>query len=132
MAFRLTGDKLMWDTARSIAKGNGLGDIGESPGAAPGLNPSTGCDEPEMIFGLLDLYEKTGERAYLDLATRVGRNILGNRFDKGFFVENKRLLYARFDAVRAPGVAARRRCDPGQACAGAALHGELLVLRERV
>ena len=101
LAYRLSGDKFMWEMARSIGRGNDLGDIGASPGDAARLNIATRCSDPQAIFGLLDLYKNTGDKSYLKLAQRVGDNVLNNRLHNGFFVPSKEHLFARFDSVEA-------------------------------
>ncbi len=99
MAWRLTGDPLMWETARQIGLGNRLGDIGATPGAPPALNLETDCFDADVIFALLELHEKRGDRAYLDLGGRIAQNIIDNGFVKGFFVPSARHAYAKFDAA---------------------------------
>jgi len=101
MAYRLSGDPFMWEMARDIGRGNGLGGIGSKPGAGGSLKMATRCSEPHALFGFLDLYKKTGRRAYLEMAKRIGDNILKDRFHQGFFVASKNLLFARVDSIEA-------------------------------
>jgi pectate lyase len=101
LAWRLTGVPEHWQMARDVGRGNGLGDIGESPDAEPALNNSTTCSDPLALLGLLEIHRKTGSPAWLRAAQRVGDNILTQRFDKGFFLPSKDHLYARFDSVEA-------------------------------
>lgn len=101
LAFRLSGDNFMWEMSRNIGRGNDLGDIGEAPGSRPSLNMATACSDSEALFGLLDLHRKTGKKPYLELARKIGDNILRDRFHKGFFVPSKEHLFAKFDNVEA-------------------------------
>jgi pectate lyase len=92
LAFRLTENQFMWDMARSIAAGLELGDLG--------LHAQ--CSDPYVVLAFLELHEKTGRRAFLQAAQRVGDNILRYRFQKGFFVPSKRHIYVRFDTLEPP------------------------------
>lgn len=97
LAWRLTGDPLMLDMTRVIGTNLGLGDLAVAAGNAPSPGQPTESDDPLLIFGLLEIYDATKERAYLELARRVGANVLRNRFHNGFFVATKAHLYCRFD-----------------------------------
>ena len=99
LAYRTTGDTFMWEMARSIARGNGLGDIGVTPGDEPHLPDHTDCSAYPALLGFLELHEKTGKSAYLNLAKKIGDNIVTNFFHKGFFVRSREHLYAKFDAL---------------------------------
>ena len=68
-----------------------------SPGKPGSLNHQTQVSDPLLIFGLLELYDATDEDAYLELAVRLGDNALESRFDKGFFVQSKNHVFAKFD-----------------------------------
>jgi len=99
IAYRASGGKFHWQMSRDIAKGYGLGDIGESAGKDAKLNMETDCSVPQVLLGFLELYEKMGESAFLALAKKIGDNILSERFYKGFFVPSKKHLYTKFDAL---------------------------------
>jgi len=99
MAYRISGDPFMRDTARSIARGEGLGDVGQASDAAPELDMGTLCSDPYDLLGCIELYRSTGRTEFSAMARRIGDNILEQRFCKGFFVPSKDHLYARFDAV---------------------------------
>ncbi|MHC4630959.1 MAG: ankyrin repeat domain-containing protein [Planctomycetota bacterium] len=96
VAYCETGDRFMWQMVREIALGNNLGDIGQTPGEAPKLQINTACSNAHGIFGFLELYAKTKKPAFLEMAQRIGDNILSSRFHRGFFVESKRHIYSRF------------------------------------
>jgi pectate lyase len=97
LAYKLSRDDLMWRMTRTIGRGLDLGEFGAVPGK-PGLpNHQTRVSDPLLIFGLLELYDATGEEAYLKLAVRLGDNVLESRFDKGFFVKSKNHVFAKFD-----------------------------------
>jgi pectate lyase len=99
MAYRVTGYRLMWDMTRNIAQGNGFGDIGATPVDKPQLEATTDCSDPYALLGFLELYGKTGRKPFLKMASRIGDNIIANRFQKGFFVPSKEHLYTKFDYV---------------------------------
>lgn len=99
LAARLSDDPLMWKMAGKIAKARGLGDIGSLPKGKTALKMTTSSADAGAIFGLLELYRKTGNRDYLTLAGRIGDNILKRFFHKGFFVKSRKHLFAKFDNV---------------------------------
>ncbi|HUV04092.1 MAG TPA: hypothetical protein VMX94_03175 [Armatimonadota bacterium] len=99
LASRLTGDPYAWEMARSISRGEALGDIGGTPKGDPKLNIDTDRSDPQDLLGCLELYRQTGNADFLDLAKRIGDNILKYRFHNGFFVRDERHLYARFDSI---------------------------------
>jgi hypothetical protein len=101
LAYRLTGNKFIWEMTRSIATGNGFGDIGARPKRGPSLRLGTGCSNAHALLGFLALYEKTRQKAFLDMAERIGHNILRTKFHKGFFVPSDKHIYAKFDAIEA-------------------------------
>jgi hypothetical protein len=96
LAYKLTRDGLMRRMTASIAQGLGLGELLPASGRAK-INADTSSSDPIIIFGLLELHEATGERAYLDLAKRVADNALATRIRNGFFVESQDHLCARVD-----------------------------------
>jgi len=99
LAFRLTGDPLMWQMARKIAQRNGLGDIGETQVGQPDLNLETDSSEAAALLAFLELYRKTGQRAFLTLSERIGDNILSAHFHRGFFLESDSHVFAQFDRI---------------------------------
>jgi pectate lyase len=98
LGYRVSGDALLWRTARRIGKGLGLGDI-VSPGRDPRLDPDTTTADVDIIFGLLDLHEATGSAAFLDAARHIGDNLLEKEFHKGFFVADKDHLFTKIDTI---------------------------------
>jgi len=99
LAFRLTENQFMWEMARSIAAGLELGDTGVNSKVEPNLQLNTQCSDLYVVLAFLELYQKTGNRAFLQAAQMVGDNILRYRFEKGFFVPSKKHIYVRFDAL---------------------------------
>lgn len=78
LAFRLTREPEHWDMAREIAKQLGLGDIGPKPRSRQrALNFNTTAADWRLLYGLLELHRATRDRAFLNLAARVGDNLLG-------------------------------------------------------
>lgn len=82
-AYRLTGDEAVWRVVRSIGRGLDLGELGETPGEKCELNLVTSCRDPRVIFALLELgWLYPG---YLELAERIGENLLATSFAEGYF-----------------------------------------------
>lgn len=75
-AHKLSGDTDLWEFARSLAQGYGLGDIGTAPGENMNLNMSTTARSGEYSGVMIELYRQTGKSAYLRLAEKIGNNIL--------------------------------------------------------
>lgn len=98
-AWTLEPDRAIWRVARGIAKGQTLGDIGEPGGAKLALNMQTDNHEPYAIFALIDLWQATGQKAYLTLADRVGQNILNTQRVNGFFVDDPQTEFANIDHI---------------------------------
>ncbi len=99
LAHRLTRDEHMWEMARSIARGNDLGDIGEGPKKPGKLNMETENADPVVLFAVLEMYGQAGKRPYLRLARRIGDNILATRFNKGFFTASPDHPNASFNSL---------------------------------
>jgi len=96
LAYKHTGDPFFWKMTREVGQVLDLTDIGEKVGGGP-ARTQTHVADPDLIFGLLELQEATGDRAYLELARSVGDNILEACFCKGFFVPSAKHVYAKFD-----------------------------------
>jgi pectate lyase len=99
LAYRVTGDKFMWEMARNISLADGYGDIGKTAKDSPKLNTNTNRFSLELLLGFLELYKKTAKLPYLKMAERIGDNILAYQFHKGFFVNSKEHLFCKFDTV---------------------------------
>ena len=99
LAYRITGDKFMWEMSRNIAKANHLGDIGVDYKSMAALNMTTGCVNAHAILGFLSLYEKAQKKSLVNIAKRIGDNILSQRFHAGFFIPSGKHIYAKLDNV---------------------------------
>jgi pectate lyase len=97
LVYRATGDDFIWQMVRDIALGNSFGDIGESPTYKPQLQMDAVCSSAYGILGFLELYAKTNKLELLQIARRIGDNILDEKFHKGFFVPSSKHIYTRFD-----------------------------------
>lgn len=98
-AFLIIGDIELWKMSRNIARGNGLGDLGEEPGKGICINKNTECSDPVALFAMIDLYKATKCKEYLDLGRIIGNNILQRSFNKGYFTKNSKKINAKFDAL---------------------------------
>lgn len=96
-AYRLSGDATLWDAVRSMARGHGLGDLGTTPGEAVAVNLETEADSPELIFGVLEVYRTEPHPAYLDLARRIGDNLVAAQYHDGWFLQSPQHLNANFN-----------------------------------
>jgi pectate lyase len=92
-AYRLTGDEEHWRMVRAIAKSLDLGDVGQ-PAAQRSLRTNTANQSWSVIYALLELARATDDRAFLQLASRVGDNVLKTQSASGLFPRPGR-LYAR-------------------------------------
>ncbi len=97
--YRLSGEPLLWEIARSMAADSGLGDIGRSGGKELGLNFETSCDDPLLLFAMLECYQATENEKFLELAVLLGENMLRERFHNGYFLPSRKHLYVKFDAI---------------------------------
>jgi len=97
LAYKLSKQDLMWQMARKIGSGLGIGDLGEVPGHNAGTHGKVSSSDPLAIFSLLEIWEATHNAAYLEMAQQVADHALEIRFHKGFFVESKDHLIAKFD-----------------------------------
>jgi pectate lyase len=55
--------------------------------------------DPMALLAVLEIYRAKPETAYLNLARRIGDNIVANRFVGNLFIEVKGQECARFDAI---------------------------------
>lgn len=90
-------EPVIWETARHIARANQVGELGITPGQGPKLNLATESADTNILFAMLDLYTATKQRAYLNMADRIGTNIVAKRFHHGFFLPDASHLMAKFD-----------------------------------
>ncbi len=99
LAYRLSGDRLMWQTARAMARHRGIGDIGPSPGVDVAVDLETTSSDPILLYAVLELCRSNDHPDYLALAERIGDNIIAQRFHKGFFLPSSGHVNARVGAV---------------------------------
>lgn len=95
MAYRLSGDKQIWNTIRKLAVAMGMGDVG-SPASGQGrtLKLETDSTDWRLIYALLELHRVTGCRSMLRMACRIADNLLKLQTSTGLFPRPKR-QYAR-------------------------------------
>ncbi len=89
-AYRMSGDALFGETAASLARGLGLGDI---PHGAPSV-PHT-ANDLRMIQALLEWNRLRPSHELLAAAKAAAENLLRDRFVAGLFVERPRQRFAR-------------------------------------
>ena len=97
LAWRLSGDAFCWQMARAIARGNGLGDLGEQPGQKPSLNRTASCAHPDAVIAMVEIHQKTGNAAYLEIACKVADNLLAAHFHRDLFVDGRDYRFTRLD-----------------------------------
>ncbi|POT57810.1 pectate lyase [Citrobacter amalonaticus] len=98
-AWTLEPNPQIWKVARGIARGQGLGDIGEPGGVNNQLNMATDNREPYAIFALIDLWQSSGQKRYLDLADKIADNIITTQRVNGFFMDDPQAIYANVDHI---------------------------------
>lgn len=83
-AYRLTKDEQHWKMVRTIARSLDLGELDQKAGhGSP--NENTGSTDWLALYALLELFRATGERPYLELADRIGHNLLATQARSGLF-----------------------------------------------
>jgi pectate lyase len=95
LAYRRSGDARLWEMARNLTRGNGWGELRETPQATPKLKIPGNVAQPRLLLALLELHRAGGNPAFLAQAEIVGQNILGQRVRNGWFVPSQRHLYCR-------------------------------------
>ena len=93
-AYRLTGDRFLYQITRGLAAGLGLGELGDEPdaqlsdsqmGTAIKQISASNQNDTLSLFGLLELYRATDRREYLVLAAHLGNRLVETFFNDGFF-----------------------------------------------
>ncbi len=97
-AARLTQRPRLWQTARDMARGFGLGDIGAEPGDEVALCAETPEPSPELIFALVELYRMAPQIQVLDAARQLADRMIEARFHHGFFLPSSTHRYANFNS----------------------------------
>jgi pectate lyase len=100
LAARASGEPVLRETVQHIGRAMNLGDLGDVmslDAVPPQLNLQTDNADPFCVFALLDLYKQTQRREYLDLARRIGDNLLARQFHRGFFVPDDNHVFCKFD-----------------------------------
>ena len=82
----LLGDEELWAAAKKIAAGLGLGCIGAIDGTGANVNLDTACNDSGAIVALVGMYEKTGNKSYLDLADKIACNVANDGMKNEYFV----------------------------------------------
>lgn len=98
-AYRLTKREMVWTTARAMARGFGLGDIGERPGGGVAMPDAAPTADPEVIFALLDIYRVVSHPDYIRMARKVADRIVAERFDGVFFRPSQTHVLANFNVI---------------------------------
>lgn len=80
--------RAIWETLRNMAKKKGLGDWGDYGSVNPSVNLSTTNSTPMNCIIASYLYETTGNGAYLDLARRIGENIIDTYYHNRIFKDS--------------------------------------------
>lgn len=97
--YSISKDDELWQMAREIAKSNDLGDIGTALAKNTDLNRNTKNNDARTLFAVLDLYQQSEYIAYLQLAKKIGENIIDSNFHHGYFVQDKSSNHAYFNSI---------------------------------
>ncbi|WJH33854.1 hypothetical protein N6H14_28305 [Paenibacillus sp. CC-CFT747] len=73
--YRLSKDPFLWEMARSIAKGIGLGELGSPKGEGRSLRNPGPAGDYRVLYALLDLYRATEDRRFLETAAGLGEGM---------------------------------------------------------
>ena len=87
--------EIIWNGVKNMCeKTYKTGDLGDPMnGIAPNLNMGATTSEPSLIRVMLNLYDASGERAYLDFARVVANNMVNARYKNGYLVPNSNTQY---------------------------------------
>jgi hypothetical protein len=115
LGYRLSRNDVLWQAARDIIKGFGLGDIGTVGGqdiqvstVSFQLRPIENIDHPMIrargrdvdmnafvVHALVELYGATKRPEYLNMAENAADSILRELYDNGLFVRQRNGLYGQ-------------------------------------
>ncbi len=82
-----------WLLLRKVCLSRGFGDIGLPNGKGRKLNLRCGWTSFQLVYAFLELYRATADRQFLQMAARIGDNILSRRTDDRCFP--KEYVYVR-------------------------------------
>ncbi len=129
-AFVVTKDAEIGKMVYNIALGLCLGELGFLCGKENKLNMECSCQSGKVLLAVIYLYKHFQCEAYLELALRIGNNILSNGFYKNCFVSDKRRKYAQFDAMEPLALltlcevlASKENCVPPYISGSGYIHG---------
>ncbi len=97
--YRLTGEELFWETARHMARGLGLGEIGRRPGQGVALNMQAAGSGYDEVFALLELYRAAEHPDYLNRARIVADRMIEEHFHNGFFMPTESHINANYNTL---------------------------------
>lgn len=87
--YRLSGDPFLWEMARSIAYGMGLGEIGQPQSSKRVWNLNgVNCDY-RLIYGLLELYRGTQDEQFLAFALQTSEVLLAASANGSFLTQGR-------------------------------------------
>jgi len=101
----LFDNRTLFETARSMFKGFGLGLLGETISSKPMPDYSTRCANPHIAIALTDMYLLTDFKEYLYLAECVIDRIIRYNWYEPFFKPSIANINALFDSCEAYAVA---------------------------
>ena len=99
MAYRFSGDPFFLQMTHNIGRGYDVGALVSTKKTQASLNLDTTCAEPRILLGILELHRKNNEPIYLELAGKIGDNIIREKYRRGFFVQSRNNSNSRFDAL---------------------------------
>lgn len=97
-AVRLSnGEAPFWRVTRHMFMDENLGDPGTEFKSVPELNLETEQSNPDLLVAVLEIARTTGQEEYLELAKKIGHNIIESRFHNGYFLPSPDHKYVEFD-----------------------------------
>lgn len=80
ICYKQNKDNTIWETLKSMIRGNGLGDIGDPGGKNTKLNLRTDASNALLIFPLVELFQATKNKNYLELGSVIANNASKKHF----------------------------------------------------
>ncbi len=96
-AYRIIGDDRLWQLARDIAHGLGLGEWTKPDEPPQPSDLQAECSDPDALFAVLEMYRATEHGGWLDFGRALADQMVKLRHHRGLFIDSPNHLYAKFD-----------------------------------
>lgn len=89
----------LWTMVSYISEILGIGNVGSSIGDNIIVNLESKVCEPIILFAVIDLYNASKCKEYLELARVIGNNILKQYYHNGYFTKGPQYICSKFDDI---------------------------------